>query len=207
MSVERIGFETKAQIFSALKHLVENGYPSKSVSVTDICKEAGVSRQTFYNHFKDKYAVTQWFFDLVSNRYLHEAGRSLSYYEANLFTNRIFASNLTMVSALLKENGYQALGAYAYRGRKEELVRTITQYKGLEITRDLELILDYHVTAETSLVGRWIKDGALESPERFAEIQEECVPRKLYEIIGKPTPGCDRPVESMLQFVLWNLEA
>ena len=148
-----------------------------------------------------------WFFDLVSNRYLHEAGRSLSYYEANLFTNRIFASNLTMVSALLKENGYQALGAYAYRGRKEELVRTITQYKGLEITREPELILDYHVTAETSLVGRWIKDGALESPERFAEIQEECVPRKLYEIIGKPTPGCERPVESMLQFILWNLEA
>ena len=37
----------------------------EKVRVGDICEQSGVSRQTFYRHFKDKYDLLNWYFGVI----------------------------------------------------------------------------------------------------------------------------------------------
>ncbi|MFV0396231.1 MAG: TetR family transcriptional regulator [Coprobacillaceae bacterium] len=51
----------KTAFATALKELLQK-QPFSKISVTDICKECGVSRKSFYYHFKDKHDLVDWIF-------------------------------------------------------------------------------------------------------------------------------------------------
>lgn len=53
---------TKKRIAKAFKNLLETEDFDK-ISVVDIMKEAKIRRQTFYNHFLDKYQLMDWIFE------------------------------------------------------------------------------------------------------------------------------------------------
>ena len=50
---------TKRWMALAMRRLMERS-PIDKISVTDICREAEISRPTFYYHFKDKYELAVW---------------------------------------------------------------------------------------------------------------------------------------------------
>lgn len=52
---------TKQNIAQAMKKLVQNR-SFASISVGDLLRERGISRNTFYYHFRDKYEVVSWIF-------------------------------------------------------------------------------------------------------------------------------------------------
>ena len=52
---------TKQNIAQAMKKLVQNR-SFASISVGDLIRECGISRNTFYYHFRDKYEVISWIF-------------------------------------------------------------------------------------------------------------------------------------------------
>ena len=184
---------TKSRVFEAFRALAIEKKLMKNISVVDICEKAGISRQTFYNHFVDKFEIGQWFFDSIATQYLFEAGRSLSYHDANLLNNRAFAANRAFVEAMFQDNGYQSFLSYARRTRRATLEETITEYKGVALTEDIKLLLDYHVEAETYLVTRWICEYPDKSPDSIADIHDRAIPAALFEIVGNPTPGCHGP--------------
>lgn len=53
---------TKKRIAKALKKLLEDK-PFDKISVVEIMDYAGIRRQTFYNHFLDKYELQSWIFE------------------------------------------------------------------------------------------------------------------------------------------------
>jgi AcrR family transcriptional regulator len=50
---------TQQDLLDATMRLVQRGVPISSLSIAEICAEAGVVRTTFYLHFKDKLALVQ----------------------------------------------------------------------------------------------------------------------------------------------------
>ncbi len=56
--------ETKTDIATALLWELEKT-PLKKMTIQQIAKRAGVSKQTFYNHFQDKEALVQYVYDTV----------------------------------------------------------------------------------------------------------------------------------------------
>lgn len=53
---------TKHSLASSLKELM-NEMPFSKITVSDICGRCGMSRKSFYYHFKDKYDLVNWIFD------------------------------------------------------------------------------------------------------------------------------------------------
>ena len=54
---------TKHVLANALKDLMEEKSFSK-ISVADICEKCGMDRKSFYYHFRDKYDLVNWIFDV-----------------------------------------------------------------------------------------------------------------------------------------------
>ena len=57
--------KTRQMLAQALKELMKTS-PLEKISVGDITQQAGVGRNTFYYHFKDKYALVNWIFETES---------------------------------------------------------------------------------------------------------------------------------------------
>ena len=54
---------TKKALAGALKKLMEE-MPFSKISVGDICERCDMNRKSFYYHFKDKYDLVNWVFDI-----------------------------------------------------------------------------------------------------------------------------------------------
>lgn len=52
---------TKKALGASMKELM-NTTPFSKISVGDICEKCGMSRKSFYYHFKDKYDLVNWIF-------------------------------------------------------------------------------------------------------------------------------------------------
>jgi len=188
-------FGTKMQILDAMD-LVMDTTPLKDLTVTAICRQAGIARQTFYRHFIDKFQVIQWYWDTLAERNLRPTGRTLTWYESNLGMFTDLEERQRFWCHALKENEhYCSCGAHGRRRRREFLVETITVYRGMEVTEELQFEIDFLLEAESRLIAYWILSGMRISPEQFALLIERCIPRALYTLLATPVAESVRPLD------------
>lgn len=55
---------TKRALATALWELMKE-VPFDKIQVANICERCGMNRKSFYYHFKDKYDLVNWIFDVV----------------------------------------------------------------------------------------------------------------------------------------------
>ena len=54
---------TKNALASSMKKLMRER-PFEKISVSDICEDCGINRKSFYYHFRDKYDLVNWIFQV-----------------------------------------------------------------------------------------------------------------------------------------------
>ena len=54
---------TKNALAASMKKLMARR-PFEKISVSDICNDCGINRKSFYYHFRDKYDLVNWIFDV-----------------------------------------------------------------------------------------------------------------------------------------------
>ena len=55
--------QTKQALEASLKHLLLQK-PLDKITISDLTKACGISRMAFYYHFKDKFDLVNWIFDV-----------------------------------------------------------------------------------------------------------------------------------------------
>lgn len=58
---------TKRAFASSLKNKLQTK-PLEKITVTDICEDCEVNRQTFYNHFKDIFDLVEWIYTVDADK-------------------------------------------------------------------------------------------------------------------------------------------
>lgn len=79
--------EMKMLLAEALKQCMRK-VPLEKITVTQIVRTCGTTRQTFYRHFQDKYDLVHWVFDQILMQSFAHMGEGKTVYEAlvNKFT-------------------------------------------------------------------------------------------------------------------------
>ena len=161
--------------------------PFSKISVGDICEQCGVSRKTFYYHFKDK-------FDLV---------------------NRVFAMDYEEITGVLGENpaGWdflEELCGYFYKNREfyinafsvtgqnsfTEFFEEFMQPKFLERFRQLflfdadkkhEFLAVFFTDAIRVSVVRWLKESMTIPPEEYLAMTKEILISVAEKVLSEMT--------------------
>lgn len=155
--------------------------PIADMTVEQICEGAGVSRQTFYTHFKSKFDVVYWYLSIAEETYLYEIGRTLSLEEGlDGFFELLYREREPLVNAFEKDPKKREL-----RHRLErpcnEFMWTI-QSKGIDVGDDLRFCIVYTVESANCLVASWCLNGMDEPPEVVSRRLAMCVPAALAEL-------------------------
>lgn len=180
--VDKREFETRMRIVRATSKLMQDGSLNK-ISTAAICDAAEVSRTTFYRYFKDKYEIPQWHFQLIASTYLYEAGRSLSFYDANRLNTLEIQREREFYLPVFKTTGYQSLKEQQRRELVAVYSETLEKHKGVHVDEELSFQLRAYVVASTEAILEWGLRGMVMPADRLAHLLEGIVPARLHSYL------------------------
>lgn len=141
----------------------------RSVTVQDLLEKTGVSRQAFYNRFRDKYELIQWTYvhnilcDFLNN------GPYGSYYQNTLNYYRAINNYRDFMKQACQIEGQNCLKDFIYNFAINYDLEWHRQLLGVEkLSPEIEFMTWYHAAASIDTVIRWIFSDTPESPELMA---------------------------------------
>lgn len=114
MTHEEISLQTKKKLAASLKKFMMSKSLNK-ITVTDIIKDCGVNRKTFYYHFEDIYDLLKWILEQEAVEVVKKFDLMLDYKEAILFVMNYVENNAHILAC-----AYDTLG-------REEMRRFLNQ--------------------------------------------------------------------------------
>jgi probable dihydroxyacetone kinase regulator len=159
---------TKRALASSMKDLMENT-PFAKISVGEICKKCGISRKTFYYHFKDKYELVNLIFSTELLSYIdikqHTGGDSLF-----LDVCYHFYDNIKFYS-----NAFSVEGQNSFKDFFSETIESlVTEYlkDSMEDDEFCRFCCKFIANSLQVSIAEWLKGGAQIPPKKFASFLE-----------------------------------
>ncbi len=173
----------KFKILEATEKLVMEK-PLDRVGVTEICKVASISRQTFYTHFESKFEIPRWCWTFLAEAYLKEEGRSLTVCEALCGMIKYSERFRGIFYSTPYSSDYERLESYGARLHVNYLRDTLADYYGLEVTDDLQFQIEFFVDGVSRVVYAAGRSMQKIEPEALALSLEKCLPAGLASVLG-----------------------
>ena len=160
--------DLKKLIALSLIDIITENKTSK-ITVTQLCDTAGVSRTTFYKHFKDVYEVIEYIF-------IQDAMRNMDMYVKNKLNARIIMENWFASFCIHKEFYRIAIAENGQNSLIETIISLVEEYnrKIFSTITDDETELEYcaykYSVLQVMLMKKWMLDGMKIPPEKIAKI-------------------------------------
>lgn len=161
--------QSKAAIQRAYLNLVVARNDISTITVSDICKKAGINRTTFYAHYLDIddliSSIYEWMLQEFLNVFKEEMESGHHSYDFSKLFHNINENQLF----------YRIYFKLGFDFRKAFLENGAAQVAN-QFYRDTKY-LDYHVeffaAGITALIRKWLDGGCKESPETIGRILQE----------------------------------
>ena len=145
-------------------------HPNEPVSVTSITRICGISRQSFYYHFRDIHDLHAWTLHHELMKTVRPVRGEGWRTEIQAVLERMYENRLLVMRAAQAKGSVnidellkQELGIYIMRSVEETSV-------GLDIApQDRALIARFYTAGLLEIIRIWIDDGMRETPERLSE--------------------------------------
>ena len=159
---------TKKALATSLKKLLSKKELSK-ITITNITKDCGVNRQTFYYHFKDVYDLLEWI-------YMNEVIQSM---EGNNTYDTWQQGFLSIFEYVLEnkefvKNTYYSISRdfflrFIYKQTTVLLMNIIDEKsKGMKVRReDKQFMADFYKYGFVGIMQDWIESGMKEKPDNI----------------------------------------
>lgn len=142
----------------------------KCISISQLLERTGVSRQTFYNHFRDKQDLIQWIYDhriLGDFKYIKPEN---NYYKISVeYYKQIYEYHYFLKQACLME-GQNSLVDHMIRYALDYDQKWCQfHYKG-EIPEHIQIAIRYHSMGTIYMAIDWIMNDMPQKPEEIAKL-------------------------------------
>ena len=172
---------TKMRILSAIDE------PIDLLSVADICAKAGVSRQTFYNHFKSKYSIFSWWSECCEPIYLDKIGFQYTWEEGTLRHTRLIYSMQDVLGPALSQSHTQALTDEIVARRRDRVLAALNR-RNVDIDELMEFCVGqyaYEVTRTATNIAKLNVNKKI-GLVMTAKMGVATVPAPLYDALQLP---------------------
>lgn len=172
---------TEERLMRALEELMADK-PLDSIRAVEIADRARVSKQTFYNHYEDKYALM----DALFRRKLEHPYQQMldlePYRECALsFYRTCRAHGPFLRNAFFSKDVNNLFGAMQRLLRESFALRFERQK--IPMTREIQFTIDFYAKGMTGFTQRWIERGMEFSDEEAASLACSCIPVLLAQYV------------------------
>jgi AcrR family transcriptional regulator len=160
----------KNAIMSAFMTLL-NSHPFDRISVVDIVKLAGVSRNTFYYWYTDVYALVDDIFYTETKKISQEDESFPSLLDGFRHATRFAGENRKAIYHLYNSISRDKLEKFLYDVTLTDITRVVTgMAAGMDVPpRDIHDLAVFYSVALIGLVTKWLDDGMKEDSDEYLD--------------------------------------
>ena len=163
---------TKNTMKSSLKKIIKRK-PLSKITISDIADDCGISRMTFYYHFKDKYDLANWIFDtefieLTKTHALDVMNVSDSFEErlyGLVVVCEYFYENRSFYRRILQVEGQNSFSSHF-----RDFLYTIVHHRVMDLAEHdniPQMVMDFIVDGFQCCIERWLLDKNCVTAEEF----------------------------------------
>lgn len=155
-----------------------NRYPLEQISVKDVVSACGISRNTFYYHYRDLYALLTDVFEQEAIRVIGENRQGQSWQEAFIASTRFALDNRRAIYHVYNSMNRDALERYLFRISGDVVEQVVRGHAiGLQVDDgDIRYITLFYKHAIVGIIIEWLQNDMRNDPEisirRLGEIFE-----------------------------------
>lgn len=161
---------TKRALEASLKNLLLKK-PLSKITINDITDDCGISRMTFYYHFKDIYDLVEWSCLEDAKRALEGKKTYETWQQGILQIFEAVLENKPFIINVYRSVSREHVENYLFRLTYDLLIGVVNE-KSADITvrdEDKEFIADFYKYAFVGVMLNWVKDDMKEDPHKVVD--------------------------------------
>ena len=162
--------DVKAAVADALLELIRRKDADK-ITVKDLVEVCGISRQTFYYHFKDIYDLVEWACEEDVKKILEDKDDYKTWTQGFLNLFEEVLKNKPFILNVYRSVGREQVENYLYKIVYDLLLNVIEEKaQGMTVRdEDKEFVADFYKYAFVGLMLDWVKNGMKEDPHKIVK--------------------------------------
>ncbi|QEE60742.1 TetR family transcriptional regulator [Salinibacterium sp. dk2585] len=141
--------------------------PFDKVTVTELTRDCGLTRQAFYYHFPDVRHLAVWVFETEIAGQVRAFASELGWADGLVRLMLYMRKNRAAVLAVFDGLGQSGVERFLFRQMRPVTESVMDQDGGGPVqAQDRILVVDFYTSAVLAVVLRWVADGMVEHPYR-----------------------------------------
>lgn len=161
---------TKIALEASLKKMMLQK-PFDKITINDLTKDCGISRMTFYNHFKDIYDLVEWSCEEDGKQALQNNNTYDTWQEGLYQIFQAVLENKPFILNVYRTVSREQIENYLFRLTRD-LIENVVEEKsvGREISLEDKLFISgFYKYSFVGIMLDWIKQGMKEEPQILVE--------------------------------------
>lgn len=175
---------TKCMIAQGVKQLLRTT-DYEDLSVGEIAKHCGISRNTFYYHFKDKYDVITWIFYTEITPIMGDSDRIDNWGEGLLALCRYMQENKDFYIKVLQVQGQNSFSECLMDFYANLVGNLLLNAKADQVLdpRQIRITSNFYAFGLTGVVSNWAKSGMKAQPEPVIRMLQDLLSGEIFDKI------------------------
>lgn len=157
----------------------------EDLSVGEIAKHCGISRNTFYYHFKDKYDIISWIFYTEITPIIEDASEIENWDDGLLALCKYMQDNKNFYIKVLQVQGQNSFTECLMEFYANLVRNLLLKAKGEQVLdpRQIRIVSNFYAFGLTGVVSTWAKNGMKAQPEPVIHMLQDLLSGEIFDKI------------------------
>lgn len=170
--------KVKYRLADSIKVCMKNT-PVDKITVKAIVEGCGVTRQTFYRHFLDKYDLINWYFDKLVLASFAEMGQGNTVYEGLVKKFRFIQQERVFFAEAFRSDDRNSLKEHDFDLILQFYLEKMMEKTGRVPEEESCFLLEMYCRGSVYMTAKWVLTGMKTTPEEMAKSLVDAMPEKL----------------------------
>ena len=176
------GEKTKYRLAYAMKERMK-ATSVENITVKQITEKCGLTRQTFYRNFLDKYDLINWYFDKLLVKSFEHMGRGRTVYDALVKKFTYIREEQIFFATAFRYDEQNSLRQHDFELILQFYENLIYEKTGRVPQENMHYMLEMYCQSSIYMTVKWVTDGLICTPEELAAIIVDGMPGKVAELL------------------------
>ena len=156
-----------------------------AITVKQLAEKCGLTRQTFYRNFLDKFDLINWYFGKILDQSFEHMGRETSVYDALVRKFTYIEQEKQFFAAAFRYDEQNSLREHDFELILAFYENLIQEKTGCKMKEEMHDLLEMYCRSSVYMTVKWVLGKKMAAPEGLAELMVEAMPVKLKELFEK----------------------
>lgn len=176
------GEKTKYRLARSMKECMEST-SVENITVKQITENCGLTRQTFYRNFLDKYDLINWYFDKLLAKSFEHMGRGKTVYDALVKKFTYIREEQIFFATAFRYDEQNSLRQHDFELILQFYENLIYEKTGRVPQENMHYMLEMYCQSSIYMTVKWVTGELICTPEELASIIVDGMPGKVAELL------------------------